>query len=96
MNECLKTADLVVTLASTAGLEAIYNDIPMVIINPDSDIPGAAPFYKYFPCYTTQETFITFLNSLSLESFKKIVMPKDWNVTDFKEDMFKTLLKKNT
>ncbi|MDN5328054.1 MAG: Capsule polysaccharide biosynthesis protein [Candidatus Woesearchaeota archaeon] len=91
--EALKIADIIVSYSSTTLLESLYNQIPVIVINPFSEEPQGVPFYKHVLYFKEEQEFIRFLEKIkSSRELRKIKVPKEFMIKDFDEALFKELL----
>ena len=93
IREALSITDIMITYCSTVALEAIYNNIPVIIINPyENQDPHGMPYYKHFDYFKKEKEFVRFLDSIYMNKLKSIKTPDDWIIEDFKKDKFKKII----
>ncbi len=92
IEDVLKITDILISYSSTTLLEAIYNNIPIIIINPYKKQPHGVPIYKYVPYFRKKEELINFLEHLNIKELKKLKIPKILKIGEFNEKLFKKLI----
>ncbi len=93
MKDCLPLTDVLVTYASTASYEALYNNIPIVIINPYSSEPLGVPFYEHCPYFTGTASLVKFFDSLTPASLRKKNIPAQLLIPEFNWKRAKEILR---
>jgi len=94
LEDTFKIADLCISYNSTTLLEATFNKIPCVIINPYKTDPPGVPLYKYYPYFKSCKDLRYFLNKLDLNYLhKKITFPKNLEIKNTNYKLLEKILK---
>jgi len=94
LEDAFKIADLCISYNSTTLLEANFNKIPCVIINPYKTEPSGVPLYKYYPYFKSCKDLRYFLNKLDLNYLhKKITFPKSLEIKNTNYKLLEKILK---
>jgi hypothetical protein len=92
IDKVLEITDILISYSSTTLLEAIYNNIPCIVINPYNTDPPGAPIYNYSPYFKDEEEFSKFLEKLNKENLKEVEIPEILKINEFDDGLFKNLL----
>ena len=92
IEKTLSKTDMLITYSSTVVYEALYNKIPIVILNPYEITPVGVPFYKYCPVIKNEE-LSKFFNELNNVWLKEYVFSEDLITKQFKNSELAGLVK---
>lgn len=92
INRVLEFTDILISYTSTTLLEAIYNKIPCIVINPYKTTPYRIPIYNYIPYFKNEKKLLKFLNELDMKKLKKIKIPRILIIYEFNSKLLEELL----